>query len=67
MIALGFLLVFKPNLTKDKICKFYNNYPIVRLAGEKQLKSRSTFIIILGIVIIISGILFLASLFFIDQ
>lgn len=61
IIALGIFLILKPNLVADKLSRFYSNYPIVRYAPDKQLKSRNSYVITLGIVIIITGFVCLLS------
>ena len=63
IIIFGIFLVIKPNIVIGKLKNFYNKYPIVRYAGEKQLTSRPQFIIIFGIIVILVGILLIISLF----
>ena len=57
IIAFGIFLIIKPSIIIQKLKLFYSRYPIIRYAGEKQLISRPQFVVILGIIIILIGIL----------
>lgn len=62
IIGVGIFLVNRPNILINKLRSFYSRYPIVRYAGEKQLTSRPQFIIIVGIVAIIIGVICLFTI-----
>jgi uncharacterized membrane protein HdeD (DUF308 family) len=57
IIVFGIFLVIKPAIVAEKLKSFYSGYPLVRYAGERQLTSRPQFIIVVGIVIIIVGLI----------
>jgi hypothetical protein len=59
--GVGMYLCLRPASVADKIKSFYSRYPIIRYAGEKQLTSRSAFVRLVGVVLIIVGIICLLS------
>lgn len=61
-IGIGLLLVLKPGPVAEALRRFYSNYPLVRYAGQPQLKSRNSFIVILGVVFILVGMLILLDM-----
>ena len=63
IVALGVFVILKPNIVSNKIKGFYSNYPLVRHAGEKQLSSRNSYVVLLGFVILVVGIACLLSLY----
>jgi len=54
--CLGAYLYLRPFGAAAKIKAFYSAYPIIRLAGEKQLTSRVGYVRLLGIVITALGV-----------
>jgi hypothetical protein len=58
----GAYVSFRPKSIAEKIQHFYSRYPIIRYAGEKQLRSRSGFVRLMGIVLFIVGIFCLFSI-----
>lgn len=61
IMVFGFFIILRPGLIAQNLQKFYSRYPLVRYAGERQLRSRNPFVIILGIVIFIVGFIALLS------
>lgn len=59
--CVGAYIWFRPNVIADKITYFYSRYPIIRYAGEKQMKARSGFVRLIGIVFFILGIICIFS------
>lgn len=53
---LGVYLCLRPSRAAEKIKAFYSTYPIIRLAGERQLTSRVGYVRLLGIVITTLGV-----------
>jgi uncharacterized membrane protein HdeD (DUF308 family) len=62
ILCVGIYAVVRPVALSERIKKFYSNYPIIRYAGEKQLTSRSGFVRLFGIILIILGALAFLSL-----
>jgi len=60
--CVGAYIWFRPNAVADKITYFYSRYPIIRYAGEKQIKVRSSFVRLIGIVFFILGIICILSI-----
>ncbi len=56
-VGIGLLLVLKSGPVAEALRRFYSNYPLVRYAGQRQLKSRNSFVLILGVVLILLGML----------
>lgn len=50
LIALGAYICVRREWVAEKLQRFYSNYPLVRLAGEEQQKSRGGFIVAVGLV-----------------
>ena len=63
IIGFGVFIIFKSTLVAEKLKRFYSRYPLVRYAGEKQLSSRNSYVVALGIVIVLVGIVCLVSTF----
>ena len=59
LVLLGLFIIFKPNYVIEQVKKFYSNYPIIKYAGLKELTSRKVFIIIVGFIFIIIGVVYL--------
>lgn len=55
--AFGIFLLCKPALIADKLKSFYSNYPLVRYAGDKQLRSRPGLVRVAGVVFIAVGLI----------
>lgn len=53
----GIVMILYPTPTANRLQRFYSNYPLVRLAGEQQLRSRKGFIVTIGIVFVFIGVL----------
>lgn len=62
ILCVGIYVCARPADVAEKIKTFYSNYPVIRDAGAEQLTSRSIFVRILGVVIIILGLLCFFSL-----
>ena len=62
LVGIGLFLVLKPGRVAEALKGFYSNYPLVRYAGERQLKSRNSFILILGVALILLGMVGLLSI-----
>ncbi len=56
-IVLGVYLLLQPSKFAKTLQQFYSNYPLVRYAGQKQLRSRNSFVVGLGITFITVGTL----------
>jgi uncharacterized membrane protein HdeD (DUF308 family) len=56
VIALGVFLVARPGRVSKALMTFYSKYPLVRYAGERQLTGRNAFVVALGIVLIVTGL-----------
>jgi hypothetical protein len=50
LIAFGTCICVRREWVATKLQRFYSNYPLIRLAGQEQLRSRGGFIIVLGLV-----------------
>jgi len=61
IMVLGIFLILKPEIVARKLTTFYKNYPLIRYAGVRQLQTRTAFIVALGIVFVITGLLGLLS------
>jgi uncharacterized membrane protein HdeD (DUF308 family) len=57
IICVGLYVLSHPAAVAEKVKRFYSEYPIIRYAGEKQLTSRSQFVRIVGVVLIVVGII----------
>lgn len=57
IVFFGIFLISRRHLVINKLKSFYSKYPLVRYAGEKQLTSRPHFVIGIGIVFILLGII----------
>jgi uncharacterized membrane protein HdeD (DUF308 family) len=62
ILCIGIYVFARPVAVSERIKAFYNNYPIVQYAGEKQLTSRSSLVRIVGGLLIIVGILCFISI-----
>jgi hypothetical protein len=60
--CVGAYAVFRPGSVAERIKHFYSRYPIIRYAGERQLTSRSGFVRLIGIVLLIVGIICLFAI-----
>ncbi len=57
ILCVGIYVCARPAAVAEKIKIFYSNYPVIRYAGAEQLTSRSIFVRVLGVVIVIVGLL----------
>jgi hypothetical protein len=57
IMVLGFALIMKPGFVAEKLQRFYSEYPLVRYFGSKQLRSRSSYLVLLGVTIVVLGFL----------
>jgi hypothetical protein len=64
IILLGAIIAAKPSFWSELLFKFYKDYPLVRYAGEKQLRSRNSFMFFLGILLIVLGLLGILSVIY---
>lgn len=55
LISLGAFICARPTTVAATLQRFYRGYPLVRLAGERQLRSRSRFIILMGVAFVTLG------------
>lgn len=56
VMALGVYLVAQPGRVARALRTFYSKYPLVRHAGEEQLTGRNAFVVLLGVVLILTGL-----------
>ena len=49
LIAFGTFMCMRREWVAGKLQRFYSSYPLVRLAGPEQLRSRGSFIVVLGL------------------
>ena len=61
LIVLGALTITRADQVSMAVSKFYSNYPLVRLAGERQMKARKPYMIVVGIVLVTVGVIGLAA------
>ncbi len=62
ILCAGIYVCVEPASVAERLKSFYSTYPIIRYAGAKQLTSRTHFVRLIGIVLIIVGILCFLSL-----
>lgn len=55
-LGLGALLLIAPGIVAGALERFYSRYPLVRLAPEGQLRSKTSYIRALGLVIALVGV-----------
>lgn len=63
-IAIGLLMIVRPSFVAKKLRDFYVKYPLVRYAGQKQLTSRSSYIVVLGFLFVAIGVYVLPRIAF---
>ena len=54
--SVGIYVCARPASVAETIKRFYSQYPIIRYAGSKQLTSRSNFVRLFGVILVITGI-----------
>lgn len=64
LIALGALTVGKAEQVGAAVSRFYSNYPLVQLAGPRQMRLRKSFMVIVGVVFIVVGVIGLMAVAF---
>lgn len=55
-VVLGIYMVARPSNVAEKLRVFYSKYPLVRYAGQRQLTSRTSYIVVLGLLFVAIGI-----------
>lgn len=49
LIAFGVFMCVRRTWVADKLQRYYSHYPLIRLAGPSQIRSRGGFVVVLGI------------------
>jgi hypothetical protein len=62
ILCVGIYVFARPDAVAERIKIFYSNYPIIRYAGAGQLTSRSIFVRLFGVMLIIVGVLCFLSI-----
>jgi hypothetical protein len=65
LIACGAFMCVRREWVADKLQRFYSNYPLVRLAGPNQIRSRGGFVAFLGILFAGIGMAAIAEQWFV--
>ena len=55
LIAIGAFICARPTTVAGTLQRFYGGYPLVRLAGERQLRSRNGLIVLMGVLFVTLG------------
>ena len=61
LIAFGLLIVVRAESASAALSKFYASYPLVRLAGARQMKVRKGYMVAVGAVSVVVGVVALAA------
>jgi len=56
-IACGVLVIMKPQCAIDLYKKFFKQFPIIKNISEDHFVGKSSYIIILGVLLIVVGVL----------